>query len=93
MGHSERKGKDLYGGNTLGFFFRYNEEYIPQMVDEIYNGFKYTAKEILNHGSTNKTRHTGPNCSWCEYRDICFAELTFGNADYVREKDYTERGK
>lgn len=85
------KGKDLYAGNIYNFYFRYNEEYIPQMVDEIYSGFKYTAIEIVKNGEKNKTRHTGPNCSWCEYRDICYAELTGGNVEYVKERDYTER--
>lgn len=85
------KGKDLYGGNIHNFYFRYTEEYIPQMVDEIYSGFKYTAAEIVRNGEKNKTRHTGPNCSWCEYKDICYAELTGGNAEYVRQKDYQER--
>lgn len=85
------KGKELYGGNIHGFFFRYTEEYIPEMVDEIYDGFKYTAREIVNRGEKNKTRHTGPNCSWCEYKDICYAELTGGNAEYVRQRDYEER--
>lgn len=85
------KGKDLYGGNTLNFFFRYTEEYIPTMVNTIYEGFVDTAKHIINRGEKNKTRHTGPNCSWCEYKDICYAELTGGNSKYVREKDYVER--
>ena len=86
-----KKGEELYGGNIHGFFFRYTEEYIPEMVEDIYNGFKYTAKEIVRNGEKNKTRHTGPNCSWCEYKDICYAELTAGNADYVRARDYQER--
>lgn len=85
------KGQDLYAGNIYNFYFRYNEEYIPQMVDEIYSGFKYTAIEIVKNGEKNKTRHTGQNCSWCEYRDICYAELTGGNVGYVKERDYTER--
>lgn len=86
-----KKGEELYGGNIHGFFFRYTEEYIPEMVEDIYNGFKYTAKEIVRNGEKNKTRHTGPNCSWCDYKDICYAELTAGNADYVRARDYQER--
>ena len=34
------KGKELYDGNIHGFFFRYNEEYIPEMVDEISKEFE-----------------------------------------------------
>lgn len=87
-----KKGSELYGGNIHGFFFRYNEEYIPEMVEDIFAGFKYTARDIVLHGGNNKTRHTGPNCSWCEYKDICYAELTGGNAQYVRDRDFKERG-
>lgn len=86
-----KKGKELYGGNIHNFFFRYTEEYIQEMVDEIFSGFKYTAMEIVRNGEKNKTRHTGPNCSWCEYKDICYAELTGSNAEYVRQRDYKER--
>lgn len=86
------KGKELYDGNIHNFYFRLTEEYLPEMVEEIYSGFKYTAIEIVKRGEQNKTRHTGPNCSWCEYKDICYAELTGGNAEYVRQKDYIERG-
>lgn len=86
-----KKGQELYGGNIHNFFFRYSEDYVPDMVEDIYAGFKYTAREIVKNGENNKTRHTGPNCSWCEYKDICYAELTGGNAAYVREKDYSEK--
>jgi len=88
-----KKGEDLYGGNIYNFFFRLQDDVIPQMVDEIYDGFLYTAKEIVSRGEKNKTRHTGTNCSWCEYKDICYAELTGGNVEYVKSKDYTERSK
>lgn len=86
-----RKGKELYSGNIHNFFFRFSDDIIPQMVDEIFSGFLYTAEEIVKNGEKNKTRHTGTNCSWCDYKDICYAELTGGNSDYVREKDYRER--
>lgn len=82
------KGKELYKDNIHSFFFRYTEEYIPQMVEDIFAGFKYTAKEIVKNGEKNKTRHTGPNCSWCDYKDICYAELTGGNAEYIKQRDY-----
>lgn len=85
------KGKELYGGNIYNFFFRYKEEYIPDMVEEIFAGFKYTAAEIVKRSEKNKTRHIGQNCSWCEYKDICYAELTGGDAKYVRKRDYKER--
>lgn len=85
------KGKSLYGGNIHGFFFRLTEEYLPQMVEDIFQGFLYTTKEIVRNGEKNKTKHTGQGCSWCEYKDICYAELTGGNVEYVKQRDYKER--
>lgn len=80
-----------YEGNIPNFFFRLREEYLPDMVNEIYSGFLYTAKEVVKNGEKNKTRHTGQGCSWCEYKDICYAELTGGNAAYIKEKDFKGR--
>lgn len=87
------KGKDLYAGNIHGFFFRLREDYLPDMVEDIFQGFLYTAKEIVRNGEKNRTKHTGQGCSWCEYRDICYAELTGGNVEYVKQRDYKEREK
>ena len=86
-----KKGSKLYGGNTSNFFFRLEEDYIPEMVDEIFEGFKYTAKLIAKQGELNKTKHTGTNCSWCDYKQICYAELTGGNVEYVKKKDFEGR--
>lgn len=83
-----KKGSELYGGNTSNFFFRLEEEYIPEMVDEIFDGFKYTAKLIAKQGDRNKAKHTGANCSWCDYKQICYTELTGGNVEYVKKKDF-----
>lgn len=88
-----RKGKELYEGNIFNFFFRLSDDVLPTMVNEIYDGFKYTAKEIVRHGDKNKTRHTGTNCSWCEYKDICYAELTGGDVNYIKQRDYTKRSE
>lgn len=86
-----KKGDDLYSSNIYNFYFQYFEDYIPEMINNIYSDFEYISLEIAKNGDINKTRHTGQNCSWCEYRDICYAELTGGNVEYVKSKDYEER--
>lgn len=80
-----------YQGNVPNFFFRLEEEYIEPMVEEIYQGFLYTAKDIVRNGEKNKTKRTGIDCSYCDYKSICYAELTCGNVDYIKSKDFESR--
>lgn len=80
-----------YQGNIPNFFFRIEEDYIEPMVEEMYEGFVYTAKDIVKKGEKNKTKHTGIDCSYCDYKSICYAELTGGNVDYTKEKDFNSR--
>lgn len=88
---SELKKGNMYSGNVHNFFFRLTEDYIESMVDDIYASFKYIAKDIVRQGEKNRCKHTGNNCSWCDYKQLCYAELTGGNTDYIRQKDFEER--
>lgn len=88
---SELKKGNMYSGNVHNFFFRLTEDYIENMVDDIYESFKHIAKDIVRQGEKNRCKHTGNNCSWCDYKQLCYAELTGGNTDYIRKKDFEER--
>ena len=90
--------EETFGSNDYEISYEFvagsltvKEDYIPEMVDEIFEGFKYTAKLIAKQGELNKTKHTGTNCSWCDYKQICYAELTGGNVEYVKKKDFEGR--
>lgn len=85
-----KKG-DRYKDNIYEFFFQVVLDIDPKMVETIWQGYLYTAKQIIRFGKTNKTRNVTRDCSWCEYHDICYAEMTEGNADYVISKDYQEK--
>jgi len=82
---------DKYEGNLANFFFRIEMDYIPEMIADIWQGFKYTCKDIVQHGKENRTKNLTYNCSWCPYRDICHAELTGGNVEAILEKDYERK--
>ena len=73
------------------FFFRYPLDLPPRMVDDVYDGFVYTAKMIAKYGSKNKVKNLTRDCSWCSYRDICYAEMTGGDVEYTIEKNYTTK--
>jgi hypothetical protein len=82
---------ESYKDNISNFFFRYPLDLVPEMVDNIFDGFKYTCRLIVKHGNRNRTKNMTRDCGWCGFHDICHAELTGGNVDYVIEKDYTTR--
>jgi len=83
-----KHGQDLYGGNISNFFFKAEMDLLPEMVDSIFDGFLYTCKQIVKQGEKNKTKNVTQDCGWCNFRDICFAEFTGGDIDYLLQKNY-----
>ena len=85
-----RKG-ERYAGNIPEFFFKVELDIDPQMVDRVWENFLFTCKQIIRYGHKNRTQNITKNCSWCSYRDICHAELTGGDPEYIISKDFEER--
>lgn len=85
-----RKGS-RYAGNTQEFFFQAELDIDSKMVDLVWDGFMYTAKQIIRFGETNKTRNVSRDCSWCAFHDICYTEMTGGDVGYVIARDFDER--
>lgn len=77
-----------FRGNVPAFFFRVEQEYDPTMVEETWRGFKFQAHLIAKYGHKNKTKNMTRNCSFCQYRDICYTQLTGGNLDHLMERSY-----
>lgn len=84
---------EKYRGNIPEFFFQVELDIDPDMVDTVWEGYLYTAKQIIRCGAKNKTHNVTRNCSWCTYHDICYAEMTGGDAEYVIAHDFQERPK
>lgn len=82
---------EIYRGNENNFFFRVQQDVYPQMVEEVFEGFVYTCKDIVNRGPENRTKNITRDCSWCTFRNICMAEMSGGNREYVIEKEFTTR--
>lgn len=85
-----KQGK-AYAGNENNYFFRVEQDIYPEMVEDVFNGFVYTCKDIVNRGEENLVKNITKDCSWCEYRDICMAELSGGDREYVINEKF-ERG-
>lgn len=82
---------EKYAPNITNFFFRTEMDYIPEMIDNVWQGFKYTCKDIVKNGKQNKTKNLTYNCGWCPYRDICHAELTGDVVDEILERDFERK--
>lgn len=82
---------ERYRGNVTEFFFQVALDIDPQMVERIWAGYLFTAKQIIRVGDKNRTQNVTRDCSWCSYRDICYAEMTGGDPEYVISKDFEER--
>lgn len=79
---------EQFRGNIPNYFFRCELEFVPGMVDQIYDGFIYMCKEIALRGEKNKTKNLTWNCPKCAYNAICHAELTGGDVQYIIDKDF-----
>lgn len=80
-----------YQGNENNFFFRVEQDVYPEMVEDVFDGFVYTCKDIIRRGSKNKTKNITRDCAWCDYRDICMAEMSGGDRDYIIKEHFKAR--
>ena len=77
----------VYEENVSNFFFRVHQPVIPQMVNNVYESFLYTAKQIALQGHKNKTKNLTRECAYCDFQPLCHAELTGANVDEFFEKE------
>lgn len=82
---------EKYKSNLVNFYFRTEMDCIPEMIEDVWQGFKYTCKDIVVNSTKNKTKNITYSCAWCQYRDICHAELTGADTDTILEKDFKRR--
>lgn len=85
------KQGEIYKGNENNFFFRVEQDIYPEMVNDVFNGFVYTCRDIVHRGRENRTKNLTKECSWCEYRDICMAEMSGGDREYVISEKFVRK--
>ena len=84
---------DRYASNISEFFFQVELDIDPSMVETIWDGYMYTAKQIVRFGESNKTKNVTRDCSWCPYRDICYSEMTGGDTEYIIARDFEDKSE
>lgn len=85
------KQGEAYSGNENNFFFRVEQDIYPEMVEDVFNGFVYTCRDIINRGQENKTKNLTRDCAWCEFRDVCMAEMSGGDREYVISEKFERK--
>lgn len=84
-----KKG-ERYADNINEFFFKVELDIDPGMVDSVWEDYLFIAKQIIRFGKKNTVHNITKDCSWCTYRDICHAEMTGGDPEYVISRDFEE---
>ncbi len=59
------------------------------IINSVFDDFLETAKQIKEMGETCKVKTIDLHCSWCDYKQICHAEMSGGDTDKIKERMYT----
>lgn len=73
--------------NHLNYLDRYITPVIPEVVESVWTDFVETVTEITKN--KGKAKNIRRDCGWCEYQDLCRAELTGGDVDAIKQLCYT----
>lgn len=77
-----------YESNIPNFFFKKEFDMIQEMVDFTWDSFKEVSRDIVLRGGSSKVKNVTRDCSWCNFKDLCFAEFTGADVNYIKKKDF-----
>ena len=86
-----RDKAEQYRQNISNFFFRCSFAIVPEMVESVWADFKALCREIVTTSSSKKIKNISRDCSWCNYRPICYAEFTGADVEQVKKTDYVAK--
>lgn len=58
------------------------------IVNMVWEDFVDTAKEMVEFYGKKKDQNIGRHCSWCDYQELCKAEATGSDVDWLIERNY-----
>ena len=69
-------------------FFDVKERYItPEVAEKMFNEFN----SIRCDGKNKKKHMNSLTCKMCSYKDVCLAELTNVDVEYILEENFERR--
>lgn len=90
-GHKRKEFRKLIEdaeANRRNRFIRIYSPVKPRVVDNIWNDFVDTAKEMADFHGKKKDQNIGRHCSWCDYQPLCKAEVTGSDVDWIIDREY-----
>lgn len=75
--------------NLRNRFIRVYSPVKRRVVDNIWDNFVDTAREIQELHGTKSGQNIGRHCTWCDYQPLCKAEATGSDIDWLIEREYT----
>lgn len=79
--------------NRENYFFRVFTPISKTIVDSMFNEFVESSRDMMENHGKRKTKNIGRHCSWCDFQDICRAELTGADSDFIKERNYVVEEK
>ena len=91
LGFDPKNYRDFIAKHSFENYFtretiRYNQQATKSIMEDLLN----TAKLIHSKGDTLKDKNLGKDCSWCQYKEICQAEILGLDTDFIIKKEYEE---
>lgn len=86
----EKLPKEIYEDikdNHKNFLDRYITPVLPTVVEAVWQDFVDSVDDIGKNKHTPK--NLGRDCEWCSFKELCQAELTGGDVDYIKQLYYT----
>lgn len=80
-------------GNEENYYQRKIIPLSPTLIDNILEDTKMTAREIDKYAGIDQTRNLGRHCDYCEFKNLCIAQLKGLDDNYILKADFTKREK
>lgn len=74
--------------NLKNRFIRLYSPIKPSIVNSVWEDFVDTAREMRDNHGKKKDQNIGRHCSWCDYRDICKAEVVSADVEWVISRNF-----
>jgi hypothetical protein len=58
------------------------------IIDPVVNDYIDTAREMSELAGKSRTKTFGRHCEWCDFRQLCAAELQGHDVDFIKEREY-----
>jgi hypothetical protein len=79
---------DQFKAKRSEWFIRTFTPFSKTIVDNIFDQFVEVARDMRDNHGLKKDKSIAEHCKWCDFAQLCRAELTGSDTDFVREHHY-----